>query len=59
LYVGYWKVYGHVEEKKQLFHRYDRCRDAILRRLDAGFSMADLFAMQPGANGRNRMRAAR
>jgi hypothetical protein len=44
LYAGYWKVYGNVEEKKELFHRYDRCRDAIVRRLDAGFSITELFA---------------
>ena len=26
LYAGYWKVYGHVEEKKALFNRYEEAR---------------------------------
>jgi hypothetical protein len=44
LYAGYWKVYGDVEEKKLLFRKYDRCRNAIIRRIDEGFSIAALFA---------------
>jgi hypothetical protein len=45
LYAGYWKVYEDVDAKKALFHRYDRCREAILKRVDAGLSIAELFAV--------------
>lgn len=30
LYTGYWKVYGHVEEKRRLFQDYDRAVDLAL-----------------------------
>lgn len=30
LYTGYWKVYGHLEEKLELFRDYDRAVDLAL-----------------------------
>ncbi len=42
-YSGYWKVYANVEDKKQMFARYTRCRKAILKRVHAGISIAQLF----------------
>lgn len=40
---GHWKVYSDVERAERLFHRYDRCRDALCRRLAQGCTMAQVF----------------
>ena len=42
-YSGHWKVYSDVESAKKSFLRYDKCRDAICRRLACGASIRQLF----------------
>jgi len=37
LYTGYWKVYSNVEEKIELFNKYTRCKNLVLRMLNKGF----------------------
>ena len=39
LYAGYWKVYGHVEEKKALFNRYEEARKVLIQLLASGRSV--------------------
>ncbi len=41
LYTGYWKVYGHAEEKKRLFRRYEMARESLLRRMKSGCSLIE------------------
>lgn len=43
VYTGYWKVYQNADEAKKLFERYDKCRSAILRRVNSGKSIAEIF----------------
>ena len=43
---GYWKVYGNVEQAKKMFRKYDNCRDAIIRRMQNGKTLADIFAQK-------------
>lgn len=43
LYTGYWKVYDDVEGSKRCFSRYDRCRRAVMKRIDSGFTIVTLF----------------
>ena len=40
---GHWKVYSDVERARVLFSRYDRCRDAICRRVAQGCTITQLF----------------
>ena len=40
---GYWKVYGDAEAARIRFHRYDRCRAALCRRVDAGVPLMRIF----------------
>ncbi|MEM1484159.1 DUF3793 family protein [Oscillospiraceae bacterium PP1C4] len=40
---GYWKVYSEPESAQQLFTRYDRCRDALCKRVSQGLSISRLF----------------
>jgi hypothetical protein len=37
LYVGYWKVYSNVEEKMEIFDKYARCKNAVMRMIDKGY----------------------
>ena len=37
LYVGYWKVYSNVEEKMEIFDKYTRCKNAVMRMIDKGY----------------------
>ena len=46
-YTGYWKVYKNVEEAKKTFRRYDSCRNAVVKRIDMGKSLTDLFMGGP------------
>lgn len=39
LYVGYWKVYSNVEEKKAIFDRYSKCRELVAVLLKKGYSI--------------------
>lgn len=43
-FSGYWKVYDNEEETRALFVRFNRCREALCRRVAAGKSIAQLFS---------------
>jgi len=43
LFIGEWRVYHNVEEAKKLFLRYKICRDALVKRIIAGKSLAQMF----------------
>lgn len=43
IFTGYWKVYQNAEEAKKLFQRYDSCRSALVKRVEAGKSIAEIF----------------
>ena len=43
LYVGYWKVYSNVNEKKQIFDKYTKCKNVVLRMLDKGFPIENFM----------------
>ncbi len=42
---GYWKVYTNPQSAKQLFYRYDRCREAVCRRLEQGATITKMFGV--------------
>ena len=44
LYSGYWKVYGHVEEKKALFEKYEEARKVLIELLASGRSVCEMAA---------------
>ncbi|MCC8123188.1 MAG: DUF3793 family protein [Oscillospiraceae bacterium] len=41
---GYWKVYANPEQAQARFARYDRCRNALCRKLEQGMTLTQLFA---------------
>ena len=43
LYVGYWKVYSNVKEKIELFNKYTRCKNAVIRMIDKGFPIENFM----------------
>lgn len=43
LLCGEWKVYDNVENAKKLFKRFADCRSAVVKRLDMGQSLAQVF----------------
>lgn len=43
LYVGEWKVYNDVESAKKTFSRYKNCKKALLRRVEKGQSLEQIF----------------
>lgn len=43
LYMGYWKVYGRVAEKKRLFYEFEQARKALLYRLSQGMGIVDII----------------
>ncbi len=43
LYVGYWKVYSNVNEKKLIFDKYTKCKNAVLRMLNKGFPIENFM----------------
>ncbi len=43
LYTGYWKVYSNVSEKKRLFDKYTRCKEAVIRMIDKGFPIENFM----------------
>ena len=44
-YTGYWKVYGNVEQAKDIFRKYDSCRNAVVNRMSMGKTLTDMFAL--------------
>ena len=45
LYSGYWRVYGHVEEKKRIFRAYENARDTLIQLLHEGLSLTEILAI--------------
>ena len=43
LYVGCWKVYSNVSEKVQLFNKYKRCKDVVIKMIDKGFPIENFM----------------
>lgn len=43
LLVGEWRVYDDADTAKSLFHRYRCCRCAILRQIEHGKTLAQIF----------------
>ena len=43
IYNGYWKVYGHPNEKHRLFCRYERATKMMLKRIADGTSMREVI----------------
>jgi hypothetical protein len=37
IYVGYWKVYSNLEEKKKIFDKYTRCKNIVLNLINKGY----------------------
>ena len=42
-FSGPWKVYGDVEQARQTFARFQRCRLALSRRLERGEGLEQVF----------------
>ena len=40
---GYWKVYGDVEEAKKRFLQFEKCRNAITKKVQAGWALSQIF----------------
>ncbi len=45
LYAGYWKVYGHAEDKKELFRMYEQARRLLIELVGNGVRMEDILAI--------------
>jgi len=43
VFTGYWKVYENADEAKLLFARFDRCRSALIKKINSGKSIAEIF----------------
>lgn len=43
LLTGEWKVYENAERARELFRRYNVCRCAILKRIEQGRTLAEIF----------------
>lgn len=47
LYSGYWKVYQNVNEKKQIFEKYDRATEIIINMVSSGMDMSLIYKKAP------------
>ncbi|RKI29630.1 DUF3793 family protein [bacterium 1xD8-6] len=43
LYIGYWKVYGNLSEKKALFLQFEKARDVLIGFLLEGITIAEVI----------------
>ena len=43
LYIGYWKVYGNLPEKKALFLQFEKARDVLIGFLLEGITIAEVI----------------
>lgn len=43
LYVGYWKVYSNVEKKKEIFDKYTKCKNVVIKMIDKGFPIENFM----------------
>ena len=49
LYSGYWKVYSDVQRAKRQFDRYETVKAGMLRVLETGKTICDMFGVSPAA----------
>lgn len=40
---GHWKVYGDEKYCRALFKKYNKCTQAVMRRVESGHSLVDIF----------------
>ena len=45
LYSGYWKVYGNVRETVDLFQKFDRAKEWMVRYVKNGYSIVEVMTM--------------
>lgn len=43
LFIGEWKVYSNPERAKKYFSRYSACRRALVRHIDSGKALGEIF----------------
>lgn len=43
IYVGYWKVYSKLDEKINIFNRFTKCRDCVLRLVNKGYPLENFL----------------
>lgn len=43
IHTGYWKVYSDLELKLEIFNRYTKCRDCVIRLLNRGYSIENFM----------------
>lgn len=43
LMTGYWKVYSNIEMKQEIFNRYTKCKNCVLKLIDKGFSIENFM----------------
>ena len=43
LYSGYWKVYGDVEKKKEIFRQYEKAKEELILLLEKGHDMHSII----------------
>ena len=43
LYSGYWKVYENVNEKKELFKKYDKATEQVISMVSSGMDMSLIY----------------
>lgn len=43
LYVGYWKVYSNVNEKKEIFNKYTKCKNTVMKMINRGFPIENFM----------------
>lgn len=44
IFTGEWKVYGDAENAQRIFSQYASCRKEIIRRLQSGVKLAEMWA---------------
>jgi len=43
LYMGYWKVYGNLSDKIQLFRRYEMAKEQQVQMIADGIRMSEIL----------------
>ena len=43
LYTGYWKVYSNLDEKLELFSKYTRCKNCVIKMINKGFPIENFM----------------
>ena len=43
LHTGYWKVYSNVTMKQEIFNKYTRCRNCVMKLINRGYSIENFM----------------